>query len=91
MRRVVESELVRARVRRAIQYYPKFKLVWESAVIWSLARGNDLPGTLIPGTKPPTFAFQTNAWRAVGIPPIRVSYVEIEGGIELTSLALFDE
>lgn len=55
--------------------------------MWQLQRCSLDEAVLIPGTEPPVFVLESIAWRAEGIPGMRIGFLEIEGGIELVSLS----
>ena len=89
MRDVFLSDLVRAEIRRQTQKWPTFERVFQRAVVWRLERMNPIESELIPGTDPPVFVIVSTAWKAEGIPRLRLTYVERPTGIELRTLRLW--
>lgn len=88
MRQVTQSAFVRAAVERATKQLSSFRLIFEESVLWQLRRCPLEDAVQIPGSNPPVFVFETNAWRAEGIPPIRIGFQNNEHGIELVRLTL---
>ena len=89
MRRVVQSELVKAAVRRATSERPTFQKFFEDGVIWQLERG-PLDSVEIAGLNPPVYLIQSIAWLHEGMPELHIQYTPMDGGIELVGLALYE-
>jgi len=89
VRDVLLSELVLAAVRRQTREWPTFERVFQRAIVWRLERVAHIDSVPIPGTTPPAFVIVSTAWKAEGIPRLRITYVEIPTGIELRSLAIW--
>jgi hypothetical protein len=88
VRRVTQSEFVRQAVRRATEQLPSFQRIFEEGILWQLQRAALDEAVEIPGTYPPLFVIETIAWRAEGIPRLRIGYHNVPGGIEVVMLAL---
>ena len=80
--------MVRASVERDSERFPTLKLIFDDGIMWQLQRMPLNEAIQIPGTSPPVFVFESNAWRAHGIPPISIGYVETSTGIELVRFTL---
>ncbi len=75
-------------MRRATEQLPSFQRIFEEGILWQLQRSPLDEAVQIPGTDPPLFVIETNAWRAEGIPPLRLGFNRVADGIEIVQLAL---
>jgi hypothetical protein len=69
---------------------PSFEMVFDS-ILWQLQRSPLDEAALIPGSNPPVRVLETNAWRAAGIPPLRIGFKETPEGMEVIQLAALAE
>jgi len=88
VRHVSQSEFVRHAVKRATEQFPSFQRIFEEGILWQLQRASLVEAVRIPGTDPPLFVLETNAWRAEGIPSMRLGYNNVPDGIQIVQLAL---
>ncbi len=92
MLRIVESELVQARVHRACKQFPSFQVVFDG-VIWRLARDPGVlarSGSRIGDHDPAMYILVTNAWKAAGIPKVRLMAERHSDHIHIMSMALYE-
>jgi hypothetical protein len=82
------SEFAKAAVERAGKSTPLFPAVWEDSILYHLQFASLEDAKPIPHRHPPAWAFQSNAWKMGGMPSMVLSYVEIDGGIEIMALRL---
>ena len=56
--------------------------------MWQLERSPLIESAPIDGTNPLLRIIETNAWKAEGIPPLTIGYVENAQGIEIVRLVV---
>jgi hypothetical protein len=88
VRRVTKSELVEAVIKRTSIELPRFRIIFEEGVMWQLQRSPLGEAAVIPTTDPPIFVIESNAWRADGIPVMRIGFIKLpQDDIEIVSLS----
>jgi hypothetical protein len=73
-------------VDRITQSLPSFRRVFEESILWQLQRASLQEAVKLEGTE--MHLLETNAWRADGIPPIRITYRMLDGDIEIVRVAV---
>ena len=91
MRRLKETEIVRAQVRRYGKIYDGFEHHYDY-IVWWLRRDPSMglrTGQQIEERNPPTYVIETIAMRAIGIPRVVLAYSDDGTTVEIQTLAVY--
>lgn len=90
LRTVVEEELVKARIQKAIKDDPQLRRMWEQGIVWLLSRRAEAIGRKISNIGVERYVYTLPSWAPGGLPRISITYQITENEVIIEASRIDD-